>query len=105
MLGEFEELVLLAVLRLGDDACGRPIRRDIEEHTGRRVSLSAVYTTLERMEEKGYVASRLGDSTPQRGGRRKKHFSLQPLGAGLLKQSYRRYQRMIQGLEERLESL
>lgn len=104
-LGEFEEAVLLAVLRLDQSAYGAVIRRDIEERTGRTISISPVYTTLERLEAKGYVRSRLGEPTPQRGGRRKKYFDLTPLGARALGDSYRSYRRMIQGLEEELEAL
>lgn len=104
-LGEFEEVVLLAVLRLNQEAYGAAIRRDIEERTGRAISISPVYTTLERLEAKGYVRSRLGEPTPQRGGRRKKYFDLKPLGARALRDSYRSYRRMIRGLEKELEAL
>jgi DNA-binding PadR family transcriptional regulator len=79
-LGEFEQLVLLALLRLGAEAYGVAIRDEIEERTGRRVTLGAVYTTLLRLENKRLVATRLGEPTPQRGGRRKKFY--RPLAAG-----------------------
>ncbi len=79
-LGEFEQLVLLALVRLGAEAYGVSIRDEIEERTGRDVALGAVYTTLLRLEDKGFVATRLGDPTPQRGGRRKKFY--RPLAAG-----------------------
>jgi DNA-binding PadR family transcriptional regulator len=79
-LGEFEQLVLLALMRLGPEAYGVAIRDEIEERTGRSVALGAVYTTLLRLEDKGFVATRLGDPTPQRGGRRKKFY--RPLAAG-----------------------
>jgi PadR family transcriptional regulator len=79
-LGEFEQLVLLALVRLGPEAYGVAIREEIEEQTGRDVALGAVYTTLLRLEDKGLVATRLGDPTPQRGGRRKKFY--RPLAAG-----------------------
>lgn len=79
-LGEFEQLVLLALMRLGPEAYGVAIRDEIEKRTGRSVALGAVYTTLLRLEDKGFVATRLGDSTPQRGGRRKKYY--RPLAAG-----------------------
>jgi PadR family transcriptional regulator PadR len=79
-LGEFEQLVLLALLRLGPEAYGVAIRDEIEKRTGRSVALGAVYTTLLRLEDKGFVATRLGDPTPQRGGRRKKYY--RPLAAG-----------------------
>lgn len=104
-LGEFEQLVLIAVVRLGDDAYGATIRRDIEERAARRLSISAVYTTLDRLEEKGCVRSWVGDPTPERGGRRRKHFALQPLGARALKNAYRAFTGMTAGLERRLKSL
>ena len=79
-LGEFEQLVLLALVRLGTEAYGVAIRDEIEERTGRHVALGAVYTTLLRLEDKRLVATRLGEPTPQRGGRRKKYY--RPLAAG-----------------------
>ena len=79
-LGEFEQLVLLALVRLGAEAYGVAIRDEIEERTGRDVTLGAVYTTLLRLEDKKLVATRLGEPTPQRGGRRKKFY--RPLAAG-----------------------
>lgn len=79
-LGEFEQLVLLALMRLGSEAYGVAIRDEIERRTGRTVALGAVYTTLLRLEDKRLVATRLGESTPQRGGRRKKYY--RPLAAG-----------------------
>ena len=79
-LGEFEQLVLLSLVRLGTDAYGVAVRDEIERQTGRAVALGAVYTTLLRLENKRLVASRLGEPTPQRGGRRKKYY--RPLVAG-----------------------
>jgi len=79
-LGEFEQLVLLALVRLGTEAYGVAIRDEIEQRTGRNVALGAVYTTLLRLEDKRLVATRLGEPTPQRGGRRKKYY--RPLAAG-----------------------
>ena len=105
VLGEFEQLVLIAVVRLGDDAYGATIRRDIEERTGRRLSISAAYTTLNRLEEKGCVRSWIGEPAPQRGGRRRKHFALQPLGARALRMAYRAFVGMTAGLEHRLKTL
>ena len=104
-LGEFEQLVLIAVVRLGDDAYGATIRRDIERRTGRRLAISAVYTTLDRLEWKGCVRSWIGEPTPERGGRRRKHFALQPLGARALKAAYNGFIGMTNGLERRLKSL
>jgi PadR family transcriptional regulator len=79
-LGEFEQLVLLALVRLEPEAYGVAIRDEIEKRTGRSVALGAVYTTLFRLEDKRLVATRLGEPTPQRGGRRKKYY--RPLAAG-----------------------
>ena len=79
-LGEFEQLVLLALMRLEPEAYGVAVRDEIEKRTGRSVALGAVYTTLLRLEDKRLVATRLGDPTPQRGGRRKKYY--RPLAAG-----------------------
>ena len=104
-LGEFEQIVLIAVLRLGDDAYGATIRREIETRTGRRLSISGVYTTLERMEEKGYVKSWVGAPTAERGGRRRKHFTLLPPGKRALRSAYTAYTEMAAGLERRLKTL
>lgn len=104
-LGEFEQLVLLAIVRLGPDAYGATIRREIEARTARRLSISGVYTTLERLEQKGCLRSWIGEPTPERGGRRRKHFSLQPLGARALKNAYRDFSGMVSGLEHRLKRL
>jgi PadR family transcriptional regulator PadR len=104
-LGEFEQLVLLALVRLGRDAYGATVRREIEEHAGREVSISAVYTTLERLEQKGLVCSRIGDPTPERGGRRRRHFELLPLGARSLSDAHRALAGMTAGIERRLKTL
>src|SRR4051794_10230619 len=79
-LGEFEQLVLLAVLRLGEGAYGATIARLIEDAPARRISIGAVYTTLDRLQGKGYVRSQIGDPTGERGGRRRKIYSLDRLG-------------------------
>jgi DNA-binding PadR family transcriptional regulator len=71
-LGEFEYLMLTAAARLGEDAYGVAIRQEIEHATGRPCSLGALYTTLDRLEAKGFVTTRMGDPTPQRGGRPKR---------------------------------
>src|SRR4029450_7956702 len=88
-LGEFEQLILLALMRLGPDAYGASVRREIEDHAGRGGSISAVYTPLERLERKALVRSRIGAPTPERGGRRRRHFDLLPLGARSLRDAYR----------------
>jgi PadR family transcriptional regulator, regulatory protein PadR len=72
MLGEFEYLMLTAAVRLGDDAYGAAIRQEIENATRRRCSIGALYTTLDRLEAKGFVETWMGDPTPQRGGRPKR---------------------------------
>ena len=104
-LGEFEQLVLFALVRLGPTAYGASVRLEIEERTGRAVSISAVYTTLERLEQKGLVRSRIGEPTAERGGRRKKHFELLPLGARALKVAYETFSDMTAGIEHRLKAL
>jgi PadR family transcriptional regulator, regulatory protein PadR len=79
-LGHFELLVLLALLREGEDAYGVPIARAIEESTGKPVILASVYNTLERLEEKGLVRSTVGQPTPERGGRGKRYFTMTSTG-------------------------
>lgn len=104
-LGEFEQLVLLALVRLGPDAYGATVRREIERRARREVSISAVYTTLERLEQKGLVRSRVGEPTAERGGRRRRHFELLPLGARALREAYSALAGMTAGLERRLKTL
>jgi PadR family transcriptional regulator, regulatory protein PadR len=79
-LGHFELIVLLAVLRHGDEAYGVPIARAIEESTGKPVILASVYNTLDRLEEKGLVRSTVGQPTAERGGRAKRYFSITTSG-------------------------
>ena len=97
-LGEFEMLVLAALLRLGDKAYGVVVRREIEERSGRAVSIGAVYTTLNRLEEKGHVSSRVGEPTATRGGRAKRFFKLEAAGARALDVSLRALSCMVDGL-------
>ena len=101
-LGDFEQLVLMGVLRLGEDAYGAAIRQEIHARSGRDVSISAVYTTLDRLEGKGLVESRLGPPTAERGGRRKKCYALRPAGTAALQQAYRAFTAMASGIERRL---
>jgi DNA-binding PadR family transcriptional regulator len=75
-LGEFELMLLLAVVHLGDEAYGVPISRELEAHRGRDVSLGSVYAALERLEAKGLVSSTVGDPTPERGGKAKRYFRI-----------------------------
>src|SRR5258708_6850924 len=79
-LGEFEQAVLLAILRLGLNAYGVPIRHDLSERLGRSVSVGAIYTTLERLEGKGFVASWTGGATAERGGRAKRFYRVEAPG-------------------------
>jgi DNA-binding PadR family transcriptional regulator len=79
-LGHFELLVLLALLRVGDDAYGVPIAHAIEQSTGKPVIVASVYNTLERLEEKGLIRSAIGQPTPERGGRAKRYFSITSAG-------------------------
>ena len=102
ILGEFEQLVLLALLRLGRDAYGATVSMEIEQHSGRPVSVSAVHTTLDRLEEKRLVRSRLGEPTPQRGGKRKRHYEVLPAGVRALQHAIRALKRMTDGLEDLL---
>ena len=102
-LGEFEQLVLLAIVHLGTDAYGMTIRRQIEDRTGRVVAIGALYTALEPIERKGYVASTLSDPTPQRGGRAKRLFRLERAGAAALRRSRETLTRMWAGLSPNLK--
>jgi DNA-binding PadR family transcriptional regulator len=86
-LGDMEHLVLLAILRLGQDAYGIPILDEVSGRSGREVSRATVYVALKRLEQKGLVASRLGDSTPERGGRAKRFYKLKPSGLKALRDS------------------
>ena len=97
-LGEFELSLLIAVAQLGDHAYGLRIRREIEERTGRPVAIGALYTSLNRLEEKRFVVSEMSESLPQRGGRPRRHFALTKDGETALRQSYERLTRMWKGL-------
>jgi PadR family transcriptional regulator, regulatory protein PadR len=94
-IGEFEELVLLAILSQGDDAYGVPIREALEDATGRSITIGSLYTTLSRLEEKGLVKSWLGEPTAERGGRAKKHYKLTGSAQNLLKQVQDSRQRLM----------
>ena len=86
-LGDMEHLVLLAILRLGKEAYGIPILDEVCARIGREVSRATVYVALKRLEQKGLVASKLGESTPERGGRAKRYFKLKPSGLKALRDS------------------
>jgi len=98
-LGEFEQVVLLAVARLEGDGYGVSIRKEISRRTGRDVTVGSVYATLARLEDKGMVASREGDPTPRRGGRARRHFSLTPRGADNLALARGMMDRMWDGVD------
>src|SRR5262245_38358398 len=103
LLGEFELLVLLAVLRLGDGAYGSSILDEISRKTRRPVARGSVYITLDRLEAKGLLASEQGDPTPIRGGRAKRYFKLRPRGLRLLKRTLADLGRLQEGLTSVLE--
>jgi DNA-binding PadR family transcriptional regulator len=98
-LGEFEQIVLLAILRLADQAYGVPIRVEIERRTGRALTVGALYRTLDRLEDKGYVSSAFSDPTPERGGRSKRYFKVRPVGLQNLRASREALTAMWEGLE------
>ena len=103
-LGSLEQIVMLAVLRLGADAYGMTVRREIEERTGREISIGAVYATLERLESKGYVSSFTGEPTAERGGRAKRHFQIEAPGQRALGASQEALRSMSAGLGRRWRS-
>ena len=103
-LGEFEQLVLLAILRLDDQAYGVPIVEEIELRTGRSVSRPAVYIALRRLGKKGLVNSTLADPTPKPGGRAKRYYRVQKAGLGLLADSRRDLLNMWDGLSPVLDN-
>ena len=86
-LGEFEELVLLAILKLKDNAYGTTVRDALEEATGRSISIGALYATFDRLERKGFAKSWQGEATPERGGRAKRYFDIEPNGREALRLS------------------
>jgi DNA-binding PadR family transcriptional regulator len=98
-LGEFEHIVVLALLRLADQAYGVTVRQEIEVRTGREVSIGAIYATLDRLETKGYVKSHLGDPTPERGGRSKRFFHVTAKGVAAVNRTHRALRSMTEGLD------
>lgn len=98
-LGEFELIVLAAVLRAGSDAYGVVVHREIEDRTGRATAIGSVYKALERLKKKGLVESRLGDPTPVRGGRAKQHFAVTGAGRKALQATVATLDRMFEGLD------
>jgi PadR family transcriptional regulator PadR len=98
-LGEFEHIVILALLRLADRAYGVTVRQEIESRTGREVSIGAIYATLDRLEAKGYVKSQFGEPTPERGGRAKRFFRVTAKGMTAVNRTHRAIQSMTQDLD------
>jgi PadR family transcriptional regulator PadR len=103
-LGELEQLLLLALAHLGDDAYGVSIATLIEARTGRVLAPGAIYTALDRLARRGFVTSRWGDPTPERGGKRKRFYRLRPAGATALRETQEALARMARGLRARGEA-
>jgi PadR family transcriptional regulator, regulatory protein PadR len=97
-LGEFEYLMLTAVARLGEGAYGVAIRQEIEDATGRPCSLGALYTTIDRLEQKGLIKTSMGDPTPQRGGRPKRMVRITTRGAQAASEFYNAVMRVSRGV-------
>jgi PadR family transcriptional regulator PadR len=102
-LGEFEHMILLAIMRLGENAYGMAIRDELESRVGRRVTRSTAYITLERLVKKGYLKARMGEPSPERGGKAKRYLSLTKLGHESLKTSGKALMDMWAGYESLLE--
>jgi PadR family transcriptional regulator, regulatory protein PadR len=98
-LGEFEQIVLLAILRVGEEAYGVTIGSEIQHQTGRAPAAGALYTTLDRLEDKGLVHSQMGDPIPQRGGRAKRFFKVTSVGVQAVARAQRSYQNLMKGLQ------
>lgn len=103
-LGGFEKLLLLAVVRLGEDAYGAAIFDELAKRTERETSPGAVYVTLKRLEAKGMLSSRRGESTPERGGRPKRTYAIEPAGLDALRDARREWDAMADGLDDLLAS-
>lgn len=104
-LGEFEHFVMLALVRLREDAYGVTIKDEIEARTGREIYVGAVYTALARMQKNGYVTAEIGEPTAKRGGRRKKYYRLAEAGREALRQSHEAFRGMTTGIESELEAI
>jgi PadR family transcriptional regulator, regulatory protein PadR len=98
MIGEFEYLILAAAAQLGDEAYGAAIRTEIERATGERCSIGALYTTLDRLQGKGLIKTRMGDPTPQRGGRAKRMVSISPAGVVAASEFYAAIAKLSRGV-------
>jgi len=99
-LGELELVVMLALLRLGENAYGVPISRELEQHCGREIALGSVYATLERLQEKGLVSSNLGEATAERGGRAKRYFRATTKGLREVRETRQALMKLWRGLSE-----
>ena len=99
-LGNFELMVMLALIRLGDNAYGVPISEELEKRTGRDVAIGSVYAALERLEDKGFVTSELGEATPERGGRAKRYFRVTARGLREVRETQRALVKLWHGLPE-----
>jgi len=104
-LGDFEQLLLFAVLRLDEEAHGAAICEELEARAGRVVSPGAAYTALDRLEQRGFVTSWIGEGTPARGGRRRRYYRILPEGARALRASYDTVRHMAAGLGARMDAL
>ena len=104
-LGDFEQRILFALIRLGADAYGVTIRQEIETRTGRTISAGAMYTALARLEKRGCVASRLGEPTPARGGKRKRLYTILPAGERAIAHAYESLRLMASGMATRLRTV
>jgi PadR family transcriptional regulator PadR len=104
LLGSLEHIVLLALVRLEDNAYGMTVRREIEARTGRNISIGAVYATLERLEAKGYISSFSGEPTAERGGRAKRLFRVEADGERAMRVSQEAIEKMMLGLKGRWET-
>jgi DNA-binding PadR family transcriptional regulator len=104
LLGSLEHIVLLALVRLEDNAYGMTVRREIEARTGRNISIGAVYATLERLEAKGYISSFSGEPTAERGGRAKRLFRVEADGERAMRVSQEAIEKMMIGLKGRWET-
>ncbi len=97
-ISNFELMVLLALIRLGDEAYGVPISQEIEEHSGHDVALGSIYAALERLQHRGFVSSTVGEPTPERGGRAKKYFKITGKGLKVVQETQQTLTRMWKGL-------
>jgi DNA-binding PadR family transcriptional regulator len=98
-LGEAEQMILLAAWRVGENATGATIRKEVIQRSGRTLTVSSIYVTLMRLQKKGYVDSDLADPTPVRGGKARRHFTVTPRGIEALQETRRRLERMWEGME------